>query len=287
LISLARQAWYHQTRPEITAGEANMKLSLCLEMALTKMPFEAKMMKAGELGLKYVEICWVVDGAFKGTPDELATLAEQAGVKITDTVINAPDGSTGGNLTDPRQDMDEFLQRAQQTINYGKEAQIPGTIVLTGNRVEGLDDRTMEEAVIERLKPVVDMAEKAGITVMLEPLNDKYDHPNHWLTSSDRGAEICRRIGSQRLRMLFDCYHMGVMEGDMVKHIERNFDVIAQFHAAGVPGRHEVFNGETNYPFVLTQIERLDFQGVLGLEYFPSMDDETAVRRSLEYISRR
>jgi hydroxypyruvate isomerase len=263
-----------------------MKVGLCLEMALTKLPFEARMKKAGQLGFKYVEMWWVVGGSFRGTPDELAKLAEQAGVKITDTVINAPDGSMGGNLTDPRQNMDVFLQRAQKTIKYTKQAQIPATIVLTGNRVEGLDDRSMEEAVVERLKPVVEMAEEAGVTVLLEPLNDKYDHPDHWLTSSDRGAAICRRLGSPRLRMLFDCYHMGVMEGDMVKHIERNIDVIAHFHAAGVPGRHEVFEGETNYPFVLRQIERLGYQGVFGLEYTPTMDDEVSARRSLQFLAK-
>jgi hydroxypyruvate isomerase len=135
------------------------------------------------------------------------------------------------------------------------------------------------------------MAEKAGVTVLLEPLNDKYDHPDlydhpdHWLTSSDKGAEICRRIGSPRLRLLFDTYHMRVMEGDMVKHIERNIDVIAHFHAAGVPGRHEVFSGETNYPFVLKQIGRLGYEGVIGLEYSPSMDQEDSARQSLEFLS--
>ena len=95
-----------------------------------------------------------------------------------------------------------------------------------------------------------------------------------------------RRIGSDRLRMLFDTYHMRVMEGDLVKHIERNIDVIGHFHAAGVPGRHEVFNGETNYPFVLNQLERLGFQGAFGLEYSQSIDDETSLRQSLEYLSR-
>ena len=74
------------------------------------------------------------------------------------------------------------------TINYTKEAQIPNTIFLTGNRVPDLTDRQMLESVIELTKPVVDMAEKAGVTLLLEPLNDKYDHPDHWLTSSDLGA---------------------------------------------------------------------------------------------------
>jgi hydroxypyruvate isomerase len=262
-----------------------MKIGLCLEMALLQMPFEARVKKAAEIGFKCVEMWWV-NASFKGSPEELAKLAAQAGVEITDTVINAPDGSLGGNLTDPRQDMQEFLRLARTTIDYTREAQIPATIVLTGNRVDGLDDKIMKESVVERLKPVVEMGERAGVTILLEPLNDKYDHPNHWLTSSDKGAEICRRIGSSRLRMLFDTYHMRVMEGDLVKHIERNIDVIGHFHAAGVPGRNEVFNGETNYPFVLKQIERLGFQGAFGLEYSPSTDDESSLRQSLEYLGK-
>ena len=260
-----------------------MKIGLCLEMALLGMPFEARLKKAAELGFKYVEMWWV-DSSFKGTPQRLARLADDAGVKITDTVINAPDGSMGGNLTDPRQNMDALYARAQMTLEYTREAGIPATIVLPGNRVPGLDDKTMEETFVERLKRLVEMAEKAGVTVMIEPLNDLYDHPDHWLTSSDKGAAICRRIGSPRLRMLFDTYHMRVMEGDLVKHIERNIDVIAHFHAAGVPGRHEVFTGETNYPFVLERIEAMGFQGALGLEYSPSMDDVTSLRQSLAYM---
>jgi len=129
------------------------------------------------------------------------------------------------------------------------------------------------------------MGEKAGVTFLLEPLNDKYDHPNHWLTSSGLGAEICRRIGSPRLRMLFDCYHMGVMQGDMVKRIERNMDVIALFHAADIPGRHETFEGETNFPFFPKQLTRLGYHGAIGLEYWATMDDEVSVRRSLKQFS--
>ena len=263
-----------------------MKLGLCLEMALTSLPFEGRVKTAARLGFKNVEIWWV-DSVFKGTPDQLAKLAQANGVTITNTVINAPDGSVGSGLTDPRKSKDAWLERARMTINYTKEAQVPNTIFLTGNRVPDLTDRQMLESVIEWTKPVVDMAEKAGVTLLLEPLNDKYDHPGHWLTSSDLGAEICRRIGSKRLRILFDCYHMQIMEGDLVNHIKRNIDVIGHFHSAGVPGRHEVFTGETNYPFVLSQIEQLGYQGVFGLEFAPSMDDEISLQQTMTYLAKR
>jgi len=263
-----------------------MKLGLCLEMALTSLPFEGRVKTAARLGFKNVEIWWV-DSVFKGTPDQLAKLAQANGVTITNTVINAPDGSVGSGLTDPRKSKDAWLERARMTINYTKEAQISNTIFLTGNRVPDLTDRQMLESVIEWTKPVVDMAEKAGVTLLLEPLNDKYDHPGHWLTSSDLGAEICRRIGSKRLRMLFDCYHMQIMEGDLVNHIKRNIDVIGHFHSAGVPGRHEVFTGETNYPFVLSQIEQLGYQGVFGLEFAPSMNDEVSLTQTLAHLCKK
>ena len=263
-----------------------MKLGLCLEMALTSLPFEGRVKTAARLGFKNVEIWWV-DSVFKGTPHQLAKLAQANGVTITNTVINAPDGSVGSGLTDPRKSKDAWLERARMTINYTKEAQISNTIFLTGNRVPDLTDRQMLESVIEWTKPVVDMAEKAGVTLLLEPLNDKYDHPGHWLTSSDLGAEICRRIGSKRLRMLFDCYHMQIMEGDLVNHIKRNIDVIGHFHSAGVPGRHEVFIGETNYPFVLSQIEQLGYQGVFGLEFAPSMNDEVSLTQTLAHLCKK
>lgn len=261
-----------------------MNLGLCLEMALTRFPLEERVKKAAQIGFKYVEMWWV-DGSFKGTPEQLAKLAQQNGVVISNTVVNSPDGSIGGALTDPRRDKTSWLERARTTIKFTKEAQIPASIVLTGNRVADLTDEQMMQSTIEWLKPAVDMAEKAGVTLLLEVLNDKYDHPGYWLTSSDKGAEICRQIRSKRLRMLFDCYHMQIMEGDLLNHIQRNLDVIGHFHSAGVPGRHELFKGETNYPFLITQIKSMGYQGVFGLEYAPSMEDEVSLRQTLDYLS--
>lgn len=261
-----------------------MTLSLSLELLLTNLPVEDRVKTAARLGFKWVEI-WLVDNLFKGTPDQLAKLAQANGVNFTGTVINWCDGAFGTGLTDPRKSMDGWLKRAQMTINYTKEAGILKTVFVTGNRVPDLTDREMLESVIERTKPVVDMAEKAGLTLLLEPLSDKYDHPGHWLTSSDLGAEICRRIGSPRLRMLFDCYHMQIMEGDLVNHIKRNINVIGHVHIAGVPGRHEPFKGETNYPFVVNQLAQLGYQGLFGLEYAPSMDIELSLTQTVAYLS--
>lgn len=259
-----------------------MELGLCIEMVFSKLPFRERLKKAAALGFKNVEM-WFVDMSFKGTADELARISDVNDVKITNTVIGAPDGSIGGGLTNPT-NRSKWLERAKMTIEFTKNAQIPATIVCTGNEVEGTANEQIMESVMEGLKQTLEMAEKAGITLLLEPLNCKYDHPGYWLTSSDKAAEICRKLNSQYMKILYDCYHMQIMEGDVIRHIERNIDVIGHFHAAGVPGRHELYNGEINYPFVLLQIEKLGYNGVFGLEYEPSTDEAESVRRTVQYL---
>ena len=78
---------------------------------------------------------------------------------------------------------------------------------------------------------------------------------------------------------------MQIMEGDLLKHIERNIDVIGHFHAAGVPGRHEVTSGEVHYPSVMAAIEKMGYTGIFGLEYMPSGDDEESLRETLRYLA--
>jgi hydroxypyruvate isomerase len=263
-------------------GAVKMELGLCIEMAFTKLPFEERIKKAAALGFKNVEM-WFVDASFKGKGKELAKIAQRNNVKITNTVIGAPDGSIGGGLTNP-DNRQQWLERTRFTLEFNKAAQIPATIVCTGNVVDGMNDVQMMQSVMEGLKATVELAENAGITLLLEPLNTTYDHPGYWLTSSDKGAEICRKLGSARMKMLYDCYHMQIMEGDLVKHIERNIDVIGHFHSAGVPGRNELYKGETNYLFVMSQIEKLGYKGIFGLEYMPSIDDEESLRETLKYL---
>ena len=259
-----------------------MQYGLCIEMAFAKLPFEDRIRRAADLGFRNVEM-WLVDGSWKGSPGRLLHAAEQNNVRITNTVIGTPDGSIGGGLTEPT-NRPQWLERARMTIDFTRHAGIPATIVCTGNVVRGLSDEQMLTSVIDGLKATAELAEKAGVTLLLEPLNTAIDHAGYWLTGSDRGAEICRRVGSRRMRLLFDCYHMQIMEGNLVRHIERNIDVIGHFHAAGVPGRHEPFLGEINYPYLLAQIAKLGYAGVFALEYEPTMDDAASVQRTLKYL---
>ena len=123
------------------------------------------------------------------------------------------------------------------------------------------------------------------MNLWLEPLNDLVDHADYFCTGSDAGADLCRELESPRMKLIFDCYHMQIMEGDLLGHIKRNLDVIGHFHSAGHPGRHELWLGETNYPFVVKEIEAMGYDGVFSLEYFPTLESGESLRKALQYLA--
>jgi len=262
---------------------AGLELGLCIGAMFPEMPLEQKFAKVASLGFRNVEM-WVVDDSFEGGPEALARLAERNDLRITSLVIGSPDGHLGGGLTNP-QNRQQWLTRAATVIDYAGAAGIPCATVCTGNRVDGLSEGKMRQSVLDGLKATAELAEKADLTLLLEPLNTVYDHPGYWLTGSDLGAELCREVGSARLKLLYDCYHMQIMEGDLAGHIGRHLDVIGHFHAAGVPGRHEIYEGEVNYRFLLQMIEQSGYRGVFTLEYGPSIDHEESLRRTVAYLS--
>ena len=269
-----------------------MNFGVCLEMFFTDQPFLNRIGLAGQAGYRFAEM-WFTDGTFDGkginaddakNPGQVRAAAEKAGVKLTNAVIGSPDGALGGGLTSPSR-RKEWLKRTDATFSFCKEAGIGAVIVCTGNVVPGKSRAAMRRSVLAGLKATAARAEKAGIDLFLEPLNDRVDHAGYFCTHSDEGAELCREVASPRMKLLFDCYHMQVMDGDLVSHIEANFDVIGHFHAAGVPGRHELKSCEVNYPYVLERIQKLGYKGVFALEYMPAIESGASLRETLKYLS--
>jgi hydroxypyruvate isomerase len=257
-----------------------MKLGICIEMIFTDRPFLDRIRLAADAGVRFAEM-WFIDDK---QPGKVAAAAAAAGVTITNTVIGSPDGSVGGGLVDPA-NRPQWLKRTAATLAFNKAAGIPATIVCTGNVIKGMTTEQMTANVIEGLKPTVELAEKQGVTLLLEPLNTRLDHAGYLVTGSDQGAAICRSLKSKAMRLLFDCYHMQIMEGDLVAHITKNIDVIGHFHSAGAPGRHELDQGEVNYPFVVRQIERLGYTGVFGLVYTPTAAHSVSLASMVKHLS--
>ena len=268
-----------------------MKYGVCLEMFFTDRPFLDRIATAAQAGFSHAEMWFAdqtawADGMNAGDPkhpDKVRAAAAAAGVVITNAVIGSPDGSLGGGLTDAR-NRGQWLARAESTLEFCRAADIAAAIVCTGNIVAGLARQQMRQNVLDGLKATAELADKTGVKLLLEPLNDKVDHPDYFLTGSDEGAALCREAGSPQLKLLFDCYHMQIMEGDLCGHIRRNLDVIGHFHSAGHPGRHELWLGETNYPFMVREIEKSGYDGVFAFEYLPVLPPAESLRRALQHL---
>jgi hydroxypyruvate isomerase len=268
-----------------------MKFGVCLEMFFTDRPFLDRIKLAANAGFTHAEM-WFIDGTFNGKEIDaddrkvagtVRKVADLAGVTLTSVVIGSPDGSVGGGLTDAAR-RDEWLKRADAAIAFCETAGIGAAIVCTGNVVKRGKQAEMRKSIVDGLKATADRAEKAGIDLWLEPLNDKIDHPGYSLTSSDAAAEICRDVKSPHLKLLYDCYHMQIMEGDLIGHIQKHFDIIGHMHAAGHPGRHELWLGEVNYPFVVDKIEQMGYEGVFAMEYTPTIDPGESLRMTLGHL---
>ena len=264
---------------------------VCLEMQFPDRPFLDRIAAAGRAGLQFAEM-WFTDMTWhaKGMnsddvkrPGKVRAAAARAGITLTNAVIGSPDGSIGGGLTDGG-NRRAWLARAESTLEFCREAGIGAAIVCTGNLTKGLSPQRQRRNVLDGLKATAELAEKLKVNLWLEPLNDKIDHPGYFLTSSDEGAALCREVGSKRLKLLFDCYHMQIMEGDLCGHIRRNLDVIGHFHSAGHPGRHELWLGETNYPVLLSEITKAGYRGVFAFEYMPTLPPAQSLRRTLDYL---
>ena len=177
-------------------------------------------------------------------------------------------------------DEHEFcIERILASIDAAAEAGFPAVITFSGLR-KGMEDERGLEHSVEALGKVLPHAEAKGVNVCMELLNSKVDHPDYMCDRTEWGFELVDRVGSERFKLLYDIYHMQIMEGDVIRTITENLDKIGHFHTAGVPGRHELDeNQELFYPAIVRAIVDGGYQGYLGQEFIPTGDDPIASLR--------
>jgi hydroxypyruvate isomerase len=260
-----------------------IEIDVCLEAVFTGLPTEKRIEKIARAGYRCAEF-WFHDATFDGKecsrkqPKNAALLAaacKRHGVTINNMVVNAPDGSFGGAPVKAA-DRNQYLERLEEVIEFAAAVGCRKAITCSGNLQPGLSRARMRANLEKALGEAVAIARKKSFTLLLEPLNTHVDHPGYYLGSSVEGAELVRAINSPSLRLLYDVYHMQIMEGNVIANIEKNLDIIGHFHSAGVPGRGELFMGELNYPQILQRIAAKGYKGRFGLEYFPKMKDNLA-----------
>ena len=268
-----------------------MKLDVCLEMVFTNLPYDQRIAKIAASGFGCVEF-WFHDGTFNGADcaggakdaKTLKRACAAAGVSINNMVVNSPDGSLGGALT-RAEDRAKYLARLEEVMAFAKACGCRQAITCTGNLQPGLSRNQMRRNVEQTLAQAAALAAKHNFVLFLECLNTRTDHFNYFLDSSAEGAAIVRAINSPNLRLLYDVYHMQIMEGSVISTIEENLDVIGHFHSAGVPGRHELMDGELNYRDIVRRIEAAGYTGAFGLEYTPAIADHArSLRQTRQYL---
>lgn len=155
-------------------------------------------------------------------------------------------------------------------------------ICFSGSR-RNLDDETGWKNCTEGLKKVIGIAEKNKVTLVMELLNSKIDHKDYQCDKTAWGVELCKRIGSENFKLLYDIYHMQIDEGDVIRTIREHFSYLSHFHTGGVPGRREINQSqELYYPAIMKAIVDLGFKGYVAQEFIPTPKDAEGQLASLK-----
>ncbi|MBN2473194.1 MAG: TIM barrel protein [Pirellulales bacterium] len=174
---------------------------------------------------------------------------------------------------------DKLVESYEALIPKAADAGLTNVICFSGNR-EGLDDEQGIVNCAQGLKRLMKLAEQKKVNVVMELLNSKVNHKDYQCDHTAWGAEVCRHVGSERFKLLYDVYHMQIMEGDLIATIKEYSQYIAHYHTGGVPGRHEIDETqEIYYPAVMRAIVETGFKGFVGQEFVPAGPDPIASLR--------
>lgn len=167
-------------------------------------------------------------------------------------------------------------------IELAVKHKIPNLICFSGRRA-GMSDEQGAINTADGLARLAPMAEKAGITLALELLNSKTDHNDYQCDRTPWGVMVCRMVNSPKVRLLYDIYHMQVMEGDVTATLRENLPWIAHVHTAGCPGRHEIDDTqELNYRPIMKMLAASDYAGYVGQEFIPLRDPLSSLREAFD-----
>jgi hydroxypyruvate isomerase len=181
-----------------------------------------------------------------------------------------------------KENHDRLVKEMQAGIERAAAAKLPNVITFSGNR-RGLSDEEGKENCIIGLRRVKKMAEDNNVTICLELLNSKVNHKDYQCDHTAWGVDVMKGVDSPKVKLLYDIYHMQIMEGDIIRTIRDNIQYIGHFHTGGVPGRHELDDTqELQWRTIAKAIADLNFQGFVAHEFVPTKDPMTSLRQAVE-----
>lgn len=169
---------------------------------------------------------------------------------------------------------DHLIKEYLEVIPIMAKANYRNLICFTGTR-SGMDDETGMKNCMAALKKILPLAEKNGVTMVMELLNSKIDHKDYMCDHSAWGVELCKRVGSENFKLLYDIYHMQISEGDIIRTIKENHQYFAHYHTGGVPGRNEINDSqELHYPAIMKAIKDTGYKGYVAQEFVPTRENK-------------
>lgn len=250
--------------PKPDAGR--LKQSAC-RWCYGKIPLDELCSAAKRLGLVGIDLLG---------PADFPTLKKHG---LICTMINSNPLTDG--LCDPKFHANS-LEKMSAAVEAAAKEGWPNVICMSGNR-RGIDDKTGMDNCVKILREIIPAAEKAGVTLHMELLNSKVDHPDYMCDNTAWGLELVKRVGSDNFKLLYDIYHMQIMEGDVIRTIEKHHEAFGHYHTGGNPGRNEIDDSqELNYKAIARAIADVGFNGFFAHEFIPTRDPLTSLAEAVE-----
>lgn len=266
-------------------------IGVCIEPFYDGMTFEQKLRKIKAIGFSSYEF-WFHDKTFTGGDlvdelkdfSEIARLNKELGLRTNDFVLNHPDGGIIAALIN-RKEKQKILDNLKYMIDLANKIDCKRFISGSGNNVPGLAKKDAVEAMIDALGEIGEVCSAHDIEIILEPFNSRVDHPDYFLDDPQLAVDVVKKVGNESVKILYDIYHMQIMYGNIVGFVRENLQHIGHFHIAGVPGRNEPIDNELDYPFILKSIDKMGYTGSFGLEYWPTIDCDESLKRTLAHLT--
>jgi len=242
---------------EAPAAKGSIKQSVC-RWCYGNIPLEKLAEEAKRIGYQSIEL--VTPEEFPKVKSAGLTCAMLSGACKIDDCFNR------------KENHDQLEKAMREHIEFAASNGLPNVICFSGNRRGMSDEEGLENCALG-LQRIVGLAEQKNVTICMELLNSKVDHKDYMCDNSPWGVALVKKIGSPRFKLLYDIYHMQIMEGDVIRTIRDNKDYVAHYHTGGNPGRHEIDETqELNYPAIVQAIIDTGYDGFLGQEYIPARD---------------
>jgi len=259
-----------------------MRISLCLEMVYPELPWAARIARAAALGVQAVEF-W----DWRNKPlDEMAAVAEGAGLEIAAFSANRENAPVDASQHSRLEEEVAAAADVAGRLHCRSLMLLSDTLGPAGqsrNAGDGVPPEQKRANIVTALCRLAPLAEQRGLTLMLEPLNTRLDHPGYFLDRSAPALKILEEVNHASIKLLYDVYHMRMMGESVAENLGACGTRLGHVHAAGVPGRGAL---DQEYAAVAGTLDRLGYDGFVGLEFAPAGDHDEAVRAAVQLFSK-